>query len=143
MTKVDELTEPAATAMPMTMGCVERAPIANMRKLAARRDKTPMVTSRIAYADTAIQVKDDSGIWCGRAYARARPVGKGRSVPLAILARMFAFRALAVSALLLSACGAPPTAQNAPAPPFDLPNLAGGKTSLASFKIGRASRRER
>jgi thiol-disulfide isomerase/thioredoxin len=42
--------------------------------------------------------------------------------------------ALAVSVLLLSACGAPPTAQNTEAPPFDLPNLAGGKTTLASYK---------
>jgi len=31
------------------------------------------------------------------------------------------------------ACGAPPTKQGA-APAFELPNLAGGKTSLASYK---------
>lgn len=35
---------------------------------------------------------------------------------------------------LLSACGAPPQQQNTAAPAFDLPNLAGGKTSLASFQ---------
>jgi peroxiredoxin len=41
---------------------------------------------------------------------------------------------LAISAVALSvACGAPP-AQSTQAPPFDLPNLAGGKTSLASFQ---------
>jgi peroxiredoxin len=42
---------------------------------------------------------------------------------------------LAISAVALCvACGAPPTQQNTLAPPFDLPNLAGGKTSLASFQ---------
>jgi thiol-disulfide isomerase/thioredoxin len=41
---------------------------------------------------------------------------------------------LAVSGVLIAvACGAPPTAQNTAAPAFDLPNLAGGKTSLASY----------
>jgi len=40
----------------------------------------------------------------------------------------------ALSAVLLGiACGPPPTQQNAAAPAFDLPNLAGGKTSLASY----------
>lgn len=39
-----------------------------------------------------------------------------------------------VAAALLSACGAPPPQANIPAPPFDLQNLAGGKTSLASFQ---------
>ena len=44
-------------------------------------------------------------------------------------------RLLAMGALaLLSACGAPPQQQNTAAPAFDLPNLAGGKTSLASFQ---------
>lgn len=32
------------------------------------------------------------------------------------------------------ACGAPPSQQNTKAPAFDLPNLAGGKTSLASYQ---------
>ena len=32
------------------------------------------------------------------------------------------------------ACGAPPTQQNTQAPAFDLANLAGGKTSLASYQ---------
>ncbi len=42
---------------------------------------------------------------------------------------------LAISAVALCvACGAPPTQQNTQAPPFDLPNLAGGNTSLASFQ---------
>ena len=42
---------------------------------------------------------------------------------------------LAISAVALSvACGAPPTQENTQAPAFDLPNLAGGKTSLASFQ---------
>lgn len=41
---------------------------------------------------------------------------------------------LVLSAVALSvACGAPP-AQSAQAPAFDLPNLAGGKTSLASYQ---------
>jgi peroxiredoxin len=41
---------------------------------------------------------------------------------------------LAISAVVLSvACGAPP-AQSTQAPAFDLPNLSGGKTSLASFQ---------
>jgi peroxiredoxin len=44
----------------------------------------------------------------------------------------FGLAIFAVAAI--SACGAPPTQQNAPAPPFDLPNLAGGKTSLASYQ---------
>jgi len=43
--------------------------------------------------------------------------------------------ALALTAVLMSAsCGPPPSQQNTQAPPFDLPNLAGGKTSLASFQ---------
>ena len=42
---------------------------------------------------------------------------------------------LALTAVTLSvACGVPPTQQNTQAPLFDLPNLAGGKTSLASFQ---------
>ena len=42
---------------------------------------------------------------------------------------------LAISAVALCvACGVPPSQQNTQAPPFDLPNLAGGKTSLASFQ---------
>jgi peroxiredoxin len=42
---------------------------------------------------------------------------------------------LTISAVLMGvACGAPPAGQSAAAPAFDLPNLAGGKTSLASFK---------
>jgi thiol-disulfide isomerase/thioredoxin len=42
---------------------------------------------------------------------------------------------LAISAVLMSAaCGVPPTQQNTVAPPFDLPNLAGGRTTLASFQ---------
>lgn len=42
---------------------------------------------------------------------------------------------LAVSATLLTAfCGAPPTQQNSAAPPFDLANLAGGRTTLASYQ---------
>ncbi len=42
---------------------------------------------------------------------------------------------LAIFAVLMSvACGAPPTQQNTAAPPFDLPNLAGGRTTLASFQ---------
>lgn len=44
-------------------------------------------------------------------------------------------RTLAFSAVLISfACGAPPTKPSAAAPAFELPNLAGGKTSLASYK---------
>jgi len=46
---------------------------------------------------------------------------------------MSPLRALVFSTLLLSACGAPPAASTV-APPFDLPNLAGGRTTLASFK---------
>jgi thiol-disulfide isomerase/thioredoxin len=43
--------------------------------------------------------------------------------------------ALALCAVVLSsACGTPPTQVNAAAPPFDLPNLAGGKTQLASYQ---------
>jgi peroxiredoxin len=43
--------------------------------------------------------------------------------------------ALALCAVALTgACGAPPTQVNAVAPPFDLPNLAGGKTQLASYQ---------
>ena len=42
---------------------------------------------------------------------------------------------LAISAVLMgAACGAPPTQENTVAPPFDLPNVAGGKTTLASFQ---------
>jgi len=42
---------------------------------------------------------------------------------------------LAVAAVALSvACGPPPTQLNAAAPAFDLPNLAGGNTSLASYQ---------
>jgi peroxiredoxin len=42
---------------------------------------------------------------------------------------------LVISALALSlACGAPPSQKNTQAPPFELQNLAGGKTSLASFQ---------
>ena len=36
--------------------------------------------------------------------------------------------------LLVAACGAPPSQQNTAAPPFDLPNLSGGRTTLASFQ---------
>ena len=46
---------------------------------------------------------------------------------------MSPLRVLAISTLLLTACGAPPTVSTV-APPFDLPNIAGGRTSLASFK---------
>ncbi|MEO8361613.1 MAG: TlpA disulfide reductase family protein [Vicinamibacteria bacterium] len=43
--------------------------------------------------------------------------------------------ALALSAALLTSfCGAPPTQQNAAAPPFDLANLAGGRATLASYQ---------
>ena len=43
--------------------------------------------------------------------------------------------ALAIFAVLIGVgCGAPPTQQNTAAPAFDLPNLAGGKTSLASYQ---------
>jgi len=43
--------------------------------------------------------------------------------------------AVALSAAFVAvACGAPPSQANAPAPAFDLPNLAGGKTSLASYR---------
>jgi thiol-disulfide isomerase/thioredoxin len=31
-------------------------------------------------------------------------------------------------------CGAPPSQRNTAAPPFDLPNLAGGRTTLASYQ---------
>ena len=42
---------------------------------------------------------------------------------------------LAISAaLLVASCGAPPSQMNTQAPEFDLPNLAGGKTSLASYR---------
>lgn len=40
---------------------------------------------------------------------------------------------LALPILAASFCGAPPTAQVRQAPSFDLPNVAGGKTSLASY----------
>ena len=44
-------------------------------------------------------------------------------------------RLLAISAVLISsACGAPPAQVNTQAPAFELPNLAGGKTSLASYQ---------
>ena len=43
--------------------------------------------------------------------------------------------ALAIFAVVVClACGAPPSQQNTAAPAFDLPNLAGGKTSLASYQ---------
>ena len=42
---------------------------------------------------------------------------------------------LAISAaLLVASCGAPPSQMNTQAPDFDLANLAGGKTSLASYR---------
>jgi cytochrome c biogenesis protein CcmG, thiol:disulfide interchange protein DsbE len=42
--------------------------------------------------------------------------------------------AFAISAVLMSAaCGAPPSQQNTQAPAFDLPNIAGGRTTLASY----------
>lgn len=42
---------------------------------------------------------------------------------------------LAISAVALCvACGAPPSQKNTQAPPFELQNLAGGTTSLASFQ---------
>ncbi len=42
---------------------------------------------------------------------------------------------LAVLALaVMAGCGAPPAQVNTQAPPFELPNLAGGKTSLASYQ---------
>jgi len=42
---------------------------------------------------------------------------------------------LAIAAVLLgTACGAPPSQTNTLAPPFDLPNLAGGRTTLASYQ---------
>ena len=37
-------------------------------------------------------------------------------------------------AVLLTACSAPPKTEDRPAPPFDLPDLAGGRVSLASLK---------
>jgi peroxiredoxin len=45
-------------------------------------------------------------------------------------------RSLALIGLLaaLLACGKAPPTKLGPAPPFDLPNLAGGRTSLASLK---------
>lgn len=47
---------------------------------------------------------------------------------------MASLRTLALSALLISVgCGAPPTQKNTAAPPFDLPNIAGGRTTLASY----------
>ena len=43
--------------------------------------------------------------------------------------------AFAISAaLLVVSCGTPPSQVNTAAPDFDLPNLAGGKTSLASYR---------
>ena len=43
--------------------------------------------------------------------------------------------ALAISAVLMStACGAPPAAVNTQAPGFDLANIAGGRTTLASYR---------
>ena len=49
--------------------------------------------------------------------------------------RMFLRNVFAISALALSvACGPPPTQENTAAPAFDLPNLAGGTTSLASYQ---------
>jgi thiol-disulfide isomerase/thioredoxin len=42
---------------------------------------------------------------------------------------------LAISAVLAgAACGAPPSQKNTAAPPFDLPNLAGGRTTLSSYQ---------
>ena len=42
---------------------------------------------------------------------------------------------LAISAVLMSvACGVPPTQQNTVAPAFDLQNIAGGRTTLASYQ---------
>ena len=42
---------------------------------------------------------------------------------------------LAISAaLVVASCGAPPSQMNTQAPDFDLANLAGGKTSLASYR---------
>ena len=42
---------------------------------------------------------------------------------------------LAVSAVVVAAaCGPPPSQENTVAPPFDLPNIAGGTTSLASYQ---------
>ena len=38
------------------------------------------------------------------------------------------------TALLVASCGAPPSQVNTAAPDFDLPNLAGGKTTLASYR---------
>jgi len=41
---------------------------------------------------------------------------------------------IAISALLIGVgCGAPPAQINTQAPAFELPNMAGGKTSLASY----------
>jgi peroxiredoxin len=47
-----------------------------------------------------------------------------------VTARLFAL----VCFLALCGCGIAPTAQNRPAPPFELPDLAGGKVSLASLR---------
>ena len=42
---------------------------------------------------------------------------------------------LAISAILIGgACGVPPSQQNTVAPAFDLPNIAGGRTTLASYE---------
>jgi len=38
------------------------------------------------------------------------------------------------SALLIASCGAPPSQMNTAAPDFDLQNLAGGRTTLASYR---------
>jgi peroxiredoxin len=44
-------------------------------------------------------------------------------------------RLLIISALLAAACGAPtPRVEKRPAPAFDLPDISGGKVSLASLK---------
>jgi len=61
---------------------------------------------------------------------RKGSIGRGRyNPPMSTLRSV-----LAISAVVLcAACGAPPP-QSAQAPAFDLPNLAGGNTSLASFQ---------
>ena len=42
---------------------------------------------------------------------------------------------LAISTVVLSVnCGAPPSQENTLAPAFDLPNIAGGRTTLASYQ---------
>lgn len=43
-------------------------------------------------------------------------------------------RRLFVATLLLGSCGVAPKAALGPAPPFDLPDLGGGRVSLASLK---------